>query len=150
MKAAVIEKQGAIENLVYRDWPDPEPGPNDIVVRVAACGLNHLDIFVRRGMPGLPVPLPFISGGDIAGTVHAKGDHVDSVELGERVLLNPSSEQGMLGETLPGGMAELVRSPASHAVPIPPNIDFEIAALSSHGLRHRVENASRAYDDRKR
>ena len=52
MKAAVIEKQGALENLVYRDWPDPEPGPNDIVVRVAACGLNHLDIFVRRGMSG--------------------------------------------------------------------------------------------------
>ena len=128
VKAAVIEKQGALDNLVYRDWPDPEPGPHDIVVRVAACGLNHLDIFVRRGMPGLPVPLPFISGGDVAGTVHAIGDQVDSVHLGDRVLLNPSSEEGMLGETLPGGMAELVRSKASHAIPIPPGIDFDVAA----------------------
>lgn len=128
MKAAVIEKQGALDNLVYRDWADPEPGPDDVVVRVAACGLNHLDIFVRRGMPGLPVPLPFISGGDIAGTVHALGDRVEGVDIGDRVLLNPSSDEGMLGETIPGGMAELVRSPASHAIPIPPDVDYDAAA----------------------
>ena len=56
MKAAVIEKQGGVENISYRDWPDPEARPGDVVVRVRACGLNHLDIFVRRGMPGFPVP----------------------------------------------------------------------------------------------
>ena len=62
MKAAVIEKQGGIENITYRDWEDPTPGDADVVVSVRACGLNHLDIFVRRGMPGFPVPMPFIRG----------------------------------------------------------------------------------------
>ena len=128
MKAAVIEQQGGLENLVYRDWPEPEPGPDDVLVRVEVCGLNHLDIFVRRGMPGLAVPLPFVSGGDIAGTVEQLGDNVSGVSIGERVVLNPSSPEGMLGETLPGGMAELVRSPASHAIPIPEGVSFEEAA----------------------
>ena len=66
MKAAVIEEQGDIQNIIYREWDDPKPGPKDVVLRVKACGLNHLDIFVRRGMPGFPVKMPFISGGDIA------------------------------------------------------------------------------------
>lgn len=128
VKAAVIEKQGGLENLVYRDWPDPEPGPNDLIVRVAACGLNHLDIFVRRGMPGLPVAVPFISGGDIAGTVDQIGENVSGFSKGDRVLLNPSSDEGMLGETIPGGMAELAKTPATHAVPIPEGVSFEQAA----------------------
>ena len=128
MKAAVIEKQGGLENLVYRDWPDPEPGDGDVLVRVAACGLNHLDIFVRRGMPGLPVPMPFISGGDVAGTVESIGPGVSNVAVGDRVLLNPSSDRGMLGETIPGGMAELVASPATHAIPIPSDVSFAQAA----------------------
>jgi len=71
MKAAVIEKQGGIENIVYRDFPDPKIGPGDLMIRVKACGLNYFDVFVRRGMPGLPVPMPWISGGDVAGEVAA-------------------------------------------------------------------------------
>ncbi|MCB1492137.1 MAG: zinc-binding dehydrogenase [Rhodobiaceae bacterium] len=128
MKAAVIEKQGGLDGLVYRDWPDPEAGPGEILVRVRACGLNHLDIFVRRGMPGFPVPLPFISGGDIAGEVAALGDGVTGFKVGDRVLLNPSTDKGMLGEQLPGGMAELVAAPATHAVPIPQGVSFREAA----------------------
>jgi len=128
MKAAVIEKQGGLDNLVYREWPDPEPGPGEVTVRVAACGLNHLDIFVRRGMPGLPVDYPFISGGDIAGTVETLGEGVQDFAVGDRVLLNPSSDKGMLGETIPGGMAELACTPASHAIPIPESVSFEQAA----------------------
>ena len=128
MKAAVIEQQGPLENLVVRDWPDPKPGSRGLVIRVRACGLNHLDIFVRRGMPGLPVPMPFISGGDISGTVEAIGDEVEGFSLGDRVVLNPSSDEGMLGETIPGGMAELVRTPASHAIRIPDGVSFEHAA----------------------
>ena len=73
VKAAVIEKQGGIENIVYRDFPDPKIGPGDLLIRVKACGLNYFDIFVRRGMPGLPVPMPWISGGDVAGEVAAVG-----------------------------------------------------------------------------
>ena len=64
MKALVIERQGGSENLAYRDWPEPETRAGDVLIRVKACGLNHLDIFVRRGMPGFPVPTPFISGAE--------------------------------------------------------------------------------------
>lgn len=128
MKAAVIEKQGGLEGLVYRDWPDPVAGPGEVLVRVRACGLNHLDIFVRRGMPGFPVPLPFISGGDIAGDIEAVGPGVSGVAIGDRVLLNPSTPKGMLGEQLPGGMAEKVAAPADHAVKIPDAVSYREAA----------------------
>jgi alcohol dehydrogenase len=76
MKAAVIERQGGLDGLSYREWPDPVPGPNDVVLAVEAIGLNHLDIFVRRGMPGFPVKTPFISGGDIAGVIVRLGENV--------------------------------------------------------------------------
>ncbi len=140
MKAAVIERQGGLENLVYRDWPDPVVGFGDVLVRVRACGVNHLDIFVRRGMPGFAVPIPFISGSDIAGTVEALGDGVRGFTVGDRIVLNPSSAEGMIGEQLPGGMAELVRSPASHAIPIPDGVTFEQAACLpvAYGTAHRM------------
>lgn len=128
MKAAVIERQGGLDGLVYRDWPDPIAGPGEALIRVRACGLNHLDIFVRRGMPGFPVPMPFISGGDIAGTVEALGDGTTGFSIGDHVLVNPSTDKGMLGEQLPGGMAELVAAPASHLVPIPEGVSFREAA----------------------
>lgn len=128
MKAAVIERQGGLDGLVYRDWPDPVPGAGEILVRVRACGLNHLDIFVRRGMPGFPVPVPFVSGGDIAGEVAALGPGVTGLAVGARVLLNPSTPRGMIGEQLPGGMAELVVAPADHAIPIPDGVGFREAA----------------------
>ena len=80
MKAAVIEKQGGIENIVYRDFPDPQIGRGDLLIRVKACGLNYFDIFVRRGMPGLPVPMPWISGADVAGEVAAVGGQ-DSMDF---------------------------------------------------------------------
>lgn len=83
MKAMVIKAQGGLENLVYDDWPDPVPGPNDVIVKVRACGLNHLDIFVRKGMPGLPVPMPFISGGDIAGEISELGADVSGWRVGD-------------------------------------------------------------------
>ena len=76
MKAAVIEEQGSVENLVYRDWPDPEIGPDEVLMRVKACALNYLDLEVRRGMPGFPIETPFISGGDMAGVVEAVGADV--------------------------------------------------------------------------
>ena len=111
MKAAVIERQGGLENLVYRDWPDPVPRAGEVLVRVAGCGLNHLDIFVRRGMPGFPVPMPFISGGDIAGVIAALGEGVPDWAIGDRVALHPVTREGMMGEEIPGGMAEYVRVP---------------------------------------
>jgi len=128
MKAAVIEKQGGLENLVYREWPDPEPRAGEVVVRVRGCGLNHLDIFVRRGMPGFPVPMPFISGGDIAGEIAGLGQGVTDWKIGDRVALLPVTHEGMMGEEIPGGMAEYVRVSADNLIRIPENVDFVTAA----------------------
>ena len=140
MKAAVIEQQGGVENIVYRDWDDPEPAAGEIRVRVAACGLNHLDIFVRRGMPGFPVPMPFISGGDIAGTIDALGDGVTGWSVGDRVTLNPQTDHGMIGEELIGGLAELVCVPAINLVALPDNVSMETAAAIpiNYGTAHRM------------
>lgn len=128
MKAAVIEKQGGVDGLIYREWPDPVPGDDEVLVRVRACGLNHLDIFVRRGMPDFPVPIPFISGGDIAGDVVATGNRTPKGLVGSRVLVDPATPAGMIGEELPGGMAELVVVPASHVIAIPDAVSFVDAA----------------------
>ena len=140
MKAAVIEQQGGIENIVYRDWDDPEPGPGEVRVSVGACGLNHLDVFVRRGMPGFPVPMPFISGGDIAGTIHALGDGVAGWSVGDRVTMNPQTDHGMIGEELIGGLAELVCVPAINLVALPDNVSMETAAALpiNYGTAHRM------------
>jgi alcohol dehydrogenase len=128
MKAAVIEKQGGLENLVYRDWPDPIPREGEVLLRVRACGLNHLDIFVRRGMPGFPVPVPFISGGDIVGEIAALGPSVNGWCVGDRVALHPVTQEGMMGEEIPGGMAEYVRVPTENLIRLAPRLDFVTAA----------------------
>lgn len=140
MKAAVIEAQGGIENIAYREFPDPEPGSDDVLVRVRACGLNHLDIFVRRGMPGFPVPMPFISGGDIAGVIDGVGANVDGWAVGDRVTLNPQTDDGMIGEELLGGLAELVRVPAKNLVRMSDDMAFETAAAIpiNYGTAHRM------------
>jgi alcohol dehydrogenase len=128
MKAAVIEKQGGLENLVYRDWPDPVPREGEVLLRVRACGLNHLDIFVRRGMPGFPVAVPFISGGDIAGEIAALGPRVNGWSIGDRVALHPVTHEGMMGEEIPGGMAEYVRVPTENLIRLAAGLDFATAA----------------------
>ena len=140
MKAAVIEQQGGIENIVYRDWDDPMPGADDVIVRVKACGLNHLDIFVRRGMPGFPVPMPFISGGDIAGEICALGDNVSDWSIGDRVTLNPDTHEGMIGEQLIGGLAEMVRVPAQNLLVLPDSLSYEQGAAIpiAYGTAHRM------------
>ena len=128
MKAVVIEKQGSIDNLNYRDWPDPVIGDTDVLIRVRAVSLNHLDIFVRRGMPGFPVPMPFISGGDIAGRIAACGSAVKNWKVGDRVAVNPKVPGGMMGEEVQGGMAELVAVPSTHLIRMPDQIDYITAA----------------------
>ena len=140
MKAAVIERQGGIENIVYRDWPDPEPGPGEVRVAVRACGLNHLDIFVRRGMPGFPVPMPFISGGDIAGVIDELGEGVAGWRPGDRVTVNPQTAAGMIGEELIGGLAERVVVPAGNLVRLPASMSFETAAAIpiNYGTANRM------------
>lgn len=128
MKAAVIRQQGGLENLHYDDWPDPVPRSGEVLLRVRACGLNHLDIFVRKGMPGFPVPMPFISGGDIAGEIVALGEGVSEFAVGDRCALHPVTHEGMMGEEIPGGMAEFVRVPAENLIPLSNNVPFDVAA----------------------
>jgi NADPH:quinone reductase-like Zn-dependent oxidoreductase len=69
MKALAFSEHGGLDKLAYRDVPDPSIGAGDVLVKVRACALNHLDLFVREGLPGLKLPLPFWSGCDIAGDV---------------------------------------------------------------------------------
>jgi len=128
VKAVVIEKQGSIEHLNYREWPDPVPRDGDVLIKVKAVGLNHLDVFVRRGMPGFPVPMPFISGGDIAGEIVGLGKDVKGWKIGDRVAVNPMTPDGMVGEEVQGGMAEMVRIPSTHLVKLPDSMDFVTAA----------------------
>lgn len=118
MKATVIREHGGPERLLVEAIERPVPGPGELLVRVAACAINHLDIFVRRGMPGLPIPLPHTTGGDIAGWVEQLGDGVDGVEVGAGVLVDPAVPEGALGENRPGGLAQFVVVPAANAIPL--------------------------------
>jgi NADPH2:quinone reductase len=108
--------------LVYEDAPDPVPGPNDVVVRLRAASLNHLDLWVRKGLPS--VPKPRILGADGAGI---------RVDTGERVVINPGVAHGdgtihVIGEHTDGTHAELIAVPASNVYPLPDDISFEEAA----------------------
>jgi alcohol dehydrogenase len=118
MVATVVREHGGPEQLLVETVQRPMPGAGEILVRVGACALNHLDIFVRRGMPGLPVPLPHTTGGDIAGWVEELGEAVDGVEIGAPVLVDPAIEEGALGENKPGGLAEYVAVPAANLIPL--------------------------------
>lgn len=130
MRAVLVPEHGGVEVLALDQVETPTPGPGEVLVEVHACALNHLDIFVRRGMPGKPVPLPFISGADVAGRVARLGDGVEGPPVGSRILLDPAVSQGALGEDVPGGLAEYVVAPARNAIPIPERLGFlEAAAL---------------------
>lgn len=140
MKAAVIEKQGGIENIVYRDFPDPVCGDDDVLINIKACGLNYFDIFVRRGMPGLPVPMPWISGADVAGTVAAVGKDVKNFKVGDRVMIDPLTNEGMMGEEVQGGLAEMCRVPQDFVIPLDSRLSFEQAATiaANYGTTYRM------------
>ena len=145
MKAVVIHEHGGPEVLRYEDAADPSPLPGEVLVRVKACALNHLDLWTRRGLPGRSVAFPHILGNDIAGEIAAIPAAVEGLEAGQRVMLSPGTSCGrcamclsgedslcrryrILGAHLPGGYAELVRCPAANVIPIPDSIGFEEAA----------------------
>jgi alcohol dehydrogenase len=128
MKAVRFDEHGGVDKLVHGDWPDPEPRPGDAIVRVRAVGLNYLDVLARQGMPGVKIPLPFISGGDIAGEVESLGVATLGWNPGDRVVVNPKTPEGLIGEEVPGGLAEKVRVPVSHLVRLPDGLDFTTAA----------------------
>ena len=131
MKVAAIQAHGDIDQIAYDDWPDPVAGPGEALIRISACGLNYLDLFVLKGMPGLPVEMPRISGGDIAGDVAALGEGVSGIEIGQRVLVDPALGRfpsHAIGENTNGGLCELIAVPAENLIPLVDDISYEDAA----------------------
>ncbi len=131
MKALVLREHGGLDRLrLEPDFPDPRIGEGDVLVKVKATSLNYHDIFTRRGMPGIKVPLPAIMGLDIAGEILALGPGVAGWETGERVLIDPINrvEGGLMGETVHGGLAELCRARAHQLIRIPDGVSYVDAA----------------------
>jgi alcohol dehydrogenase len=132
MKAAVIYEHGGPGSIQYKtDFPDPAPAADEVLVRVRACTLNYHDIFTRRGMPGIKVPMPAIMGLDFAGEIVALGAGVKDWKIGERVMIDPVDRVGpggLVGEVRPGGLAELCAVPAHHLVRLPQGVSYEDAA----------------------
>jgi NADPH:quinone reductase-like Zn-dependent oxidoreductase len=152
MRASLFRRHGGPEVLEVAELATPEPGPGEVQVRVAAAALNHIDVWLRQGLPALPVPLPHVSGGDVAGVVSALGAGVKPLPgtaEGERVLVNPGLSCGrcaacldgrdnfcpdykMLGEQTWGGLAEYVVVPAANLVAAPrARLPVDDAALAS-------------------
>lgn len=145
MRAAFFRRHGGPDVIQIGEAPDPVPAAGTAVVEVRAAALNHLDLWVRRGIPGLDIPLPHIGGSDIAGVVAEVGPEAGDWTPGDRVLLNPalwcgacewcrSGEESLcrefriLGEHVAGGFAERVRVPSRNLLALPDSLPFEEAA----------------------
>jgi NADPH:quinone reductase-like Zn-dependent oxidoreductase len=145
MKAMRFHEHGGTEKLCYEDVPDPIPAPGEIVVQVKACALNYLDLWERKGLPGVKFNLPHISGSDVVGIVESVGAGVTSVRPGEKTLVNPGlscmhceacfqgndnhcRQYSALGYLTDGGYAERVKVPAVNALPYPKEMSFPEAA----------------------
>jgi len=143
MKAVRIHEFGGPEVLRYEDVPDPKPRQDQVLIRVKACAMNHLDLWVRKGMPG--VNLPHILGSDVAGEIVEVGEYVTGFKSGQRVLLAPMHfcnhctkcaaglqnqcpEFTVRGNLIDGGNCELIAAPAVSVIPIPDHLDFNQAA----------------------
>ena len=131
MKAIRIHEDGGPEVLRFEDAPDPSPGPGEVLIRMRAASLNHLDVWVRKGLPS--VPKPRILGADGAGVVETVGEGVGGLEIGSSVVINPGIEQPdgtihVVGEHMQGVHAELAVVPATNVYPLPDGLSFEEAA----------------------
>ena len=144
MKAVRFHQHGGPEVLCYGDAPDPELSPGEVLVRVRACALNHLDLWARQGLPNMAIPMPHITGSDIAGDVVSSA--AADVAPGGRVMLQPGVSCGRCSACLsgrdhecaryevlgyvnhPGGYAEYVKVPVQNLIPIPDEIDYVQAA----------------------
>jgi zinc-binding alcohol dehydrogenase/oxidoreductase len=128
VKAVRIHEDGGREVLRYEEVDDPSPRPGEVLIRLHAASLNHLDVWVRQGLPS--VPKPRILGADGAGTVAAAGEGVGDFREGQPVVLNPGLDDGarIVGEHMDGTHAELIALPADYVHPIPDGMSFEEAA----------------------
>src|SRR5947209_1198587 len=134
MKAVRFHEFGGPEVLKYEDVPEPKLRKDQVLVRVKACALNHLDLWIRKGLPG--VKLPHINGSDVAGDIAEVGEYITDLKAGERVLLSPMtycgrcefclsgkqslcSEFSVLGYAQNGGNAEFITAERQNVIPIP-------------------------------
>lgn len=147
MKAVVFSRHGGPDVLEYRDVPEPKPARGEVLIEVKATSINHIDIFLRRGMPGITVPMPKTVGSDAAGVIRELGAEVTDLKIGQRVTINPGISCGhcefcaagfgsqcftysMIGESRDGAYAELLAVPAHIVLPIPDSLSFENAAAA--------------------
>ena len=155
MKAVVFEEHGGTEVLSYTDIPEPEPGPYEVLIEVKAAGANFNDIWARRGMPGMKVIFPHVSGSDVSGVVAALGSEVtgtgfgsSSLQVGDEVVVHPGLScrtcdfcvtgqeffcrqfriWGFQSGPNDGGHSEYVTMPAVNVLPKPSNLSHEEAA----------------------
>ena len=130
MLAAVLHEEGGPEVLRVEQVPDPETGPGQVLVRLYTASLNHLDVWVRKGLPS--VPKPRILGADGAGVVAELGDGVEGLAVGQRVVLNPGLEHGdrvmVIGEHRDGTHAQLIAVEAEQVFPLDDGLSYEQAA----------------------
>jgi len=141
MKAILFHQHGDTSVLHYTDVPEPHLRHKEVLVHVRACALNHLDLWVRRGLPGYQIPFPHIPGSDIAGEVAKIGPEVSTVHIGQKVVLAPCVTCGecpaclsgndnrcrdstILGYMVDGGCVEYVRCPEVNCLPYPENLDW--------------------------
>ncbi len=147
MKAVIFSQHGGPEVLKYTEGPDPQIKANEVLVEVRACALNHLDVWVRAGLPGIKIPLPHILGDDVAGVVRDAGELVTWTKPGDEVMVQPGvscghcveclagrdnmcDEYDMIGYRRDGGYAELLAVPGVNVIPKPGNLSWpEAAAL---------------------
>jgi NADPH:quinone reductase-like Zn-dependent oxidoreductase len=145
VKAAYFTEHGGPEKIIYGDYKDPVPGPGEVVVRVRACALNHVDLLLLDGRFPPPEGLPHVNGCEVAGTLAALGPDVTGLTVGQRVVVFPGFacgrceyclrgertvclRYGYLGAHKDGGDAELVKVPAENIVPLPDALSFDAAA----------------------
>ena len=143
MQAQVIRGHGEIDDIAFETaWPDPEPGPGDVVIKVGACSLNYHDLFTLRGMPGIKLDMPLIMGIDVAGEIASIGADVAEWTVGDRVMVDPINRKlgKLLVEAMDGGLAELVRVDASQLVRLPDDVSYEAAAALpvAYGTAYRM------------
>ncbi len=148
MKAVLLYQHGGLENLQYADFPTPQPGRGQVLVRLRAAALNRLDLWVRVGWPGIRLEYPHIPGADGAGEVAEVGEGVTQWKVGDRVVINSNLACGicdfcragwdnrcrswqLLGETVRGTYAEYVVVPAENLLAIPDGFDDRSAAAAA-------------------